>query len=270
MTTLRVAAVQASYVLMDRGATIDRVAALTAAAAAQRAELVVFPEVFVPGTPFWIDTQPIWDGDEDWFALLAENAVVAPGPASDRLAAIAAEHQVWLVTGVNEREQHGATIYNTVLYFSPGGELAGRHRKLMPTGAERPVWGMGDGSTLKVIDTGMARIGGLTCWENYMPLARFHLYAQGVQVWIAPTLAPGDGWIATMCRDRAALHRGGPLITVVIIAAIVYLAFHLGARHTHHRYRKAHGLSPNFYCSSVRGPHASVHLPGGFRIGHRL
>ncbi len=89
MTTLRVAAVQASYVLMDRAATIDRVAALTAAAAAQAADLVVFPEVFVPGTPIWIDTRPIWDGDEDWFALLAENAVTVPGPASERLAAIA-------------------------------------------------------------------------------------------------------------------------------------------------------------------------------------
>jgi nitrilase len=198
MTTIRVAAVQASYVLMDRDATIDRVAVLTAAAAADGAQLVLFPEVFVPGTPIWIDTQPIWDGDEDWFALLAENAVTVPGPATERLAAIAAEHQVWLVVGVDEREQHGATIYNTVLYFSPSGELAGRHRKLVPTGAERTVWGMGDGSTLRVVDTGLARIGGLTCWENYMPLARFHLYAQGVEVWIAPTLALGDGWIATM------------------------------------------------------------------------
>jgi len=121
MTTLRVAAVQASYVPMNRDATIGRVAALTAAAAAREgAELVVFPEVFVPGTPIWIDTQPIWDGDEDWFALLAENAVVVPGPASERLAAIAAEHQVWLIVGVDEREQHCGTIHNTVLYFSPG------------------------------------------------------------------------------------------------------------------------------------------------------
>src|SRR5882757_10974573 len=111
MTTIRVAAVQASYVLMDRDATIDRVAVLTAAAAADGAQLVLFPEVFVPGTPIWIDTQPIWDGDEDWFALLAENAVTVPGPATERLAAIAAEHQVWLVVGVDEREQHGATIY---------------------------------------------------------------------------------------------------------------------------------------------------------------
>ena len=198
MTVLRVAAVQASYVLMDRDATIDRVAALTASAAREGAQLVVFPEVFVPGTPVWIDTQPIWDGDEEWFGLLAENAVVIGGPASDRLAAIAAEHGVWLVVGVDEREPHGATIYNTVLYFSPDGGLAGRHRKLVPTGAERTVWGMGDGSTLPVVDAGQARIGGLICWENYMPLARFHLYAQGIDVWLAPTLASGDGWIATM------------------------------------------------------------------------
>jgi nitrilase len=171
VTVLRVAAVQASYVLMDRDATIGRIAELTAAAAREGAQLVVFPEVFVPGTPVWIDTQPIWDGDEDWFALLTQNAVVVGGPASDRLAAIAAEHGVWLVVGVEEREERGATIYNTVLYFSPDGTLASRHRKLVPTGSERTVWGMGDGSTLSVVDTGQARIGGLICWENYMPLA---------------------------------------------------------------------------------------------------
>jgi nitrilase len=198
MSALRVAAVQAAYVLMDRDATIDRVAELTAAAAREGAQLVVFPEVFVPGTPIWIDTQPIWEGDEDWFGLLAANAVVIGSPATERLAAIAAQHQVWLAVGVDEREEHGGTIYNTVLYFSPQGVLAGRHRKLVPTGSERTVWGMGDGSTLRVVDTGLGRIGGLTCWENYMPLARFHLYSQGVEVWIAPTLAVGDGWIATM------------------------------------------------------------------------
>lgn len=198
MTTLTVAAVQAAYVLMDREATLDRVAELTAGAAGQGAQLVVFPEVFVPGTPIWIDTRPIWDSDADWFAMLAENAVVIPGPAVDRLGAIAAEHGVWLVVGVEEREQHGSTIYNTVLYFSPDGRLVERHRKLVPTGSERTVWGMGDGSTLRVVDTPLGRIGGLTCWENYMPLARFHLYAQGVDVWLAPTLAPGDAWIASM------------------------------------------------------------------------
>ena len=198
MTSLRVAAVQASHVLMDQVATLDRVAELTAAAAAQGAQLVAFPEVFVPGTPIWIDTQPIWDGDEDWFRLLAENAVVVPGPATERLSAIASDNVVWLVIGVEERERHGGTIYNTMLYFSPEGALAGQHRKLVPTGSERTVWGMGDGSTLRVVDTPFGRVGGLICWENYMPLARFHMYAQGVDLWIAPTLAIGDGWIATL------------------------------------------------------------------------
>ncbi len=198
MATVRVAAVQASYVLMDREATLDKVAELTGKAAAQGAELVVFPEVFVPGTPIWIDTRPIWDGDEDWFRLLAENAVVVPGPATERLAGFAKRHGVWLAVGVEERELHGSTIYNTLLYFSPDGNLVERHRKLVPTGAERTVWGMGDGSTLRVVDAAFGRLGGLICWENYMPLARFHLYAQGVDLWVAPTLAIGDGWIASM------------------------------------------------------------------------
>ena len=198
MAILRVAAVQAAYVLMDREASLDRVAELTAKAAAQGAQLVVFPEVFVPGTPFWIDTQPIWDGDDGWFRLLAENAVVIPSDATERLGEIARTHGVWLVVGVDEREQHGGTIYDTVLYFSSDGTLVDRHRKLVPTGSERTVWGMGDGSTLRTVDTPFGRLGGLICWENYMPLARFHMYAQGVDLWLAPTLATGDGWIATL------------------------------------------------------------------------
>ena len=198
MSTLRVAAVQASYVLMDREATIDRVAELTAAAAHNGAQLVAFPEVFVPGTPIWIDTQPIWDGDADWFRLLVDNAVVVPSPATERLGAVARQHKVWLVVGVQEKEPHGGTIYNAVLYFSPDGALVEKHRKLMPTGSERTVWGMGDGSTLRTIETPFGRVGGLICWENYMPLARFHMYAQGVDVWLAPTLATGDAWVASM------------------------------------------------------------------------
>lgn len=198
MGTLRVAAVQATYVLMDREASIDRIEELTAEAAGQGAQLVVFPEAFVPGTPIWIDTRPIWDGDEEWFSMLVNNAVVIPSPAADRLATIAREHGVWLVVGVQEREPHGYTIYNTLLYYSPDGKLVERHRKLVPTGSERTVWGRGDGSTLNVVPTEYGRIGGLICWENYMPLARFHLYAQGVEVWLAPTLAQGAGWIQTM------------------------------------------------------------------------
>ena len=198
MATLTVAAVQAAYVLMDRAATLARVEALLASPEVRAADLVVFPEAFVPGTPIWIDGVPIWDGDEKWFELLADQAVVVPSDATRRMGAAAKEAGVYLVIGIDEREPTGSTIYNTVLYFAPDGSLMGKHRKLMPTGSERTVWGMGDGSTLDTYATSFGRLGGLICWENYMPLARFYLYSQGVDVWVAPTLAQGDGWVATM------------------------------------------------------------------------
>ncbi len=193
-----VAAVQAAYVLMDRESTTDKVEALIREAAGLGAELIVFPEAFVPGTPIWIDSVPIWDGDEAWFARLVDQAVVVPSPTTDRIGAAARSAGAYVVMGIDEREPHGTTIFNTLLYFGPDGALLEKHRKLMPTGSERTVWGMGDGSMLNVVETDLGRVGGLICWENYMPLARFHLYAQGVQVWVAPTLAQGDGWIATM------------------------------------------------------------------------
>ena len=117
--------------------------------------------------------------------------MVVPSPTTDRIGAAAREAEAYVVIGVDEREAYGSTIYNTLLYFGPDGRLLNKHRKLMPTGSERTVWGMGDGSTLEVLPTALGRIGGLICWENYMPLARFHQYAQGVEIWVAPTLAPG-------------------------------------------------------------------------------
>jgi predicted amidohydrolase len=198
MTAVRAAAVQAAYVLMDQKACLAKAVDLVGQAASDGARIVVFPEAFIPGTPIWIDSVPIWDGDEQWFALLVDQAVVVPGPVTDTLGAAARTAGVHLVIGVQERELHGTTIYNTTLYFGPDGALLGKHRKLVPTGSERTVWGMGDGSTLPVIDTPHGRLSGLTCWENYMPLARFYLYAQGVDIWAAPTLAVGDGWIASM------------------------------------------------------------------------
>jgi nitrilase len=193
-----VAAVQAAYVLMDREKTTCKVEELIGSAAAMGARLIVFPEVFIPGTPIWIDSAPIWDGDEAWFARLVDQAVVVPSPTTDRIGAAARAAGAYVAVGVDEREEYGSTIYNTILYFGPDGKIIEKHRKLMPTGSERTVWGMGDGSTLNVVPTELGRVGGLICWENYMPLARFHLYAQGVEVWLAPTLARGDGWIATM------------------------------------------------------------------------
>ncbi|MBV9422001.1 MAG: carbon-nitrogen hydrolase family protein [Solirubrobacterales bacterium] len=195
--SVRVAAVQDCPVLLDRAATLDLVAELTDKAVAEGAQLVVFPEAFVPGPPVWIDALPVWE-DADWHTLLMREAVTVPGDACDRLAEIASSAGVVLVVGVDEREQHGGTIYNTVLTFGRDGSLLGRHRKLMPTGGERLVWGMGDGSDLRVLDTPTGRLASLICWENYMPLARFHLYAQGPQIWIAPTLATAEFWVATM------------------------------------------------------------------------
>jgi nitrilase len=198
MASVKVAAVQAAYTLMDQKACVDKVLGLLRQAATAGAGIVVLPEAFIPGTPIWIDSRPIWDGDDDWYALLVDQAVVVPGPVTDQLGEAARDAGVYLVIGVEEREPHGTTIYNTTLYFGPDGALLGKHRKLMPTGSERTVWGMGDGSTLPVIETPYGRMSGLTCWENYMPLARFYLYSRGVDIWIAPTLAQGDGWIATM------------------------------------------------------------------------
>ena len=193
--TAKVAAVQAAYVLMDQQATLAKAVAMLERAAAEGAKIVVFPEAFIPGTPIWFDSGRIWHGDEQWYAMLVDQAVVVPGPVTEQLGSAARAAGSYVVIGVDEREPHGTTIYNTTLYFGPDGDLLAKHRKLVPTGSERTVWGMGDGSTLGVVETPYGRLGGLTCWENYMPLARFHQYAQGVDIWAAPTLAVAmPGW----------------------------------------------------------------------------
>jgi len=195
--TVRVAAVQDCPVFLDRAATLDQVDELTDQAAGLGAQLAVFPEAFVPGPPVWIDALPVGE-DAEWHTLLMRESVTIPGPACERLAAAARRAGLVLVVGVDEREPHGGTVYNTVLTFGPDGSLLGRHRKLIPTHGERLVWGMGDGSDLRVLDTPAGRLASLICWENYMPLARFHLYAQGPQIWLAPTLATTDSWVASM------------------------------------------------------------------------
>jgi nitrilase len=196
-STVRVAAVQAAPVFLDLEASVAKALALIKEAAAGRARLVVFPEAFLPAWPAWVD-EVLPGEDEAWHLRLLEQSVVVPGPVTARLGAAARAAGLHLVMGVDEREEHGGTIYNTLLYFDPDGRLLGRHRKLMPTHAERLVWGMGDGSDLTVHQTAVGRVGGLICWENYMPLARFAVYAQGVDIWVAPTLATHEPWVATM------------------------------------------------------------------------
>jgi nitrilase len=199
VTPTIVAAVQAAPVLLDREATIGKVVALAEKAAADGARLVAFPEAFVPGYPDWVWRTRPWDAEATaLYARLLDQAVVVGSAATDLLADTARRLGIWLSVGVDERDHHDSTIYNSLLHFAPDGSLAGRHRKLMPTGGERLVWGMGDGSTLTTIDTGFGRLGGLICWENYMPLARAALYARGVDIYLAPTWDNSEVWVPTL------------------------------------------------------------------------
>jgi nitrilase len=205
---VRAAVVQAAPVAFDVEATLDKAARLTAEAAAPGADLVVFPEAFVScyprGITFGATVGARTAEGRAWFRRYWESSVDVPGPATDRLGAIAREHGVHLVAGVIERD--GGTLYCTAVFVGPDGALLGKHRKLMPTAAERLVWGYGDGSTLPVIDTAAGRLGAVICWENYMPLLRMAMYAKGVQIWCAPTADARDTWIATMqhiaCEGR--------------------------------------------------------------------
>src|ERR687897_928448 len=200
---VRVACVQVEPVILDRDATIDKLARFTAEAAQNGAQLVVFPETFLPAYPSsrWAKAFAGWADPraKEAFALLRRESLEVPSPEERRLGAIAQEHGVWLVTGVNEVDpEHPGTIYNSLLYHAPDGTLAQHHRKLVPTNHERLVWGQGGGGGLPAIPTSVGRLGGLTGWENYMPLARFALYESGVEVYIASTADDGDAWQATL------------------------------------------------------------------------
>jgi nitrilase len=195
-----VAVVQASPVVFDREATIDKVGALAGDAARQGARLVLFPEAFVSAYPRGLDFGAVVgsrtdEGRED-FRRYWESSVDVPGPAVDRLARIARSHGIYLVVGVVERD--GGTLYCTVLFFAPDGAYLGKHRKIMPTASERLVWGFGDGSTFPVYDTPLGRMGAVICWENYLPLMRAAMYAKGVEIYCAPTADGRDSWTASM------------------------------------------------------------------------
>jgi len=198
-----VACVQAEPVILDRERTLDKLEGLAAQAAGKGAELVVFPETFVPVYPSsrWAKAFAGWQdtGAKETFARIAQNSIAVGSPSEQRLAACARELGVWLVTGVNEVEpERPGTIYNALLYHAPDGSLALHHRKLVPTNHERLIWGQGDGRGLDAVETGFGRVGGLVCWENYMPLARFALYEAGVEIYVASTADDGDAWQSTL------------------------------------------------------------------------
>jgi nitrilase len=183
----RVAVVQHPPVFLNRAATLERGCGLAAEAASNGARLIVFPETWLPGYPVWLDEAPsagLWDYPpaQALFQVLSDNAVVVPGPDLDRLRALARDLETTVVMGVHERD--GGTLYNTMLLVGADGEWR-RHRKLMPTYTERLVWGMGDGSTLDVLPTPAGVVGGLICWEHWMPLARAAMHAKRETIHIA-------------------------------------------------------------------------------------
>ncbi|HEX2493902.1 MAG TPA: carbon-nitrogen hydrolase family protein, partial [Steroidobacter sp.] len=199
-TIVKAAVVQAAPVLFDTQKTLAKLSELTREAAARGSDIVVFPEAFVGGYPKGLDfgarlgsRSP--EGRED-FRRYYENAIEVPGPDCDWIGTVARDNAVHLVVGVIERA--GATLYCTALMYGPDGSLMGKHRKVMPTALERLVWGFGDGSTLTVVDSDIGRIGSVICWENYMPMLRMAMYAQGIEIYCAPTVDDRETWLPAM------------------------------------------------------------------------
>jgi nitrilase len=197
-----VAAVQATPVFLDRAATVEKACRLIAEAGSRGARLIVFPETFIPTYPDWIWALPPGEfaAQHELYVRLLDQSVDVPGETTRELGAAARAAGAYVVMGINERniEASGSSLYNTLLYIDDTGELLGKHRKLVPTGAERLVWAQGDGSTLETYDAPFGRIGGLICWENYMPLARYTMFAWGTQIYVAPTWDRGEPWLSTL------------------------------------------------------------------------
>jgi nitrilase len=197
---VKVAVVQAAPVAFNRERTLKKVQALAREAARQGAQLVLFPEAFVSAYPRGLDFGAVVgsrseQGRED-FRRYWESSVDVPGPAVEELGRTARDNGIYLVIGVVER--CGGTLYCSVLFFASNGTFLGKHRKIMPTGSERLVWGFGDGSTMPVFETPLGKLGAVICWENYLPLMRAAMYAKGVEIYCAPTADSRDSWIASM------------------------------------------------------------------------
>lgn len=195
------AVVQAAPVFFNKAQTVDKIISLTQDAAKEKAALILFPEVIIPGYPRGLIFGTTVGGrlpeGREMFLRYWENAIEVPGKETDQLARAAKEAKAYLVVGVTEKDKISDTLYCSLLYFSPEGNLIHKHRKLKPTAAERILWGEGDGSDLQVLDTPLGKIGGLICWENYMPLARTTLYQQGIEIYLAPTADCRATWQAS-------------------------------------------------------------------------
>jgi nitrilase len=195
-----VAVVQAGSRLFDTPATLDEMGRHCQEASQAGARLIVFPEAYIGGYPKGLDFgarvgSRTAAGRND-FLRYHRAAIEIPGPEVGQIGKFAMSAQAWLVVGVIERDQ--STLYCSALFFDPDGNLAAKHRKLMPTASERLIWGMGDGSTLPVLNTEIGKIAAAICWENYMPALRMAMYSQGVSLWCAPTVDDRDMWQSSM------------------------------------------------------------------------
>ncbi|MBN2250011.1 MAG: carbon-nitrogen hydrolase family protein, partial [Campylobacterales bacterium] len=201
-TIFRVAAVQAAPVFFDREATVEKACRLIEEAAQNSARLIIFPEAFIPGYPDWIWNIPAGQIslNQELYGMLLEESVSVPSEDLEKLCLAAKKANAYVVMGINERnsEASGGSLSNTLLYISPEGTLLGKHQKLVPTLSERTIWKYGDPGTLEVYDTKLGKLGGLICWENYMPLVRYSLYAQGIDLYVAPTYDESGSWQATL------------------------------------------------------------------------
>lgn len=198
--TFKAAVIQAGAVPFDIEASLAKAEVLIAEAGAQGCRLAVFPEAYISAYPkeqsYEISVGVRTDAGREEFRRYADSAIEIPGAETERLGQAAAAAGLYLVMGVIERE--AGTLYCTVVFFGPDGALLGKHRKLMPTGAERLVWGFGDGSTLPTFDTDIGNLGAVICWENYMPMMRMAMYGQGINLYCAPTADDRDSWQATV------------------------------------------------------------------------
>jgi nitrilase len=214
LRSVRVAAIQATPEILDAEASVAKAARLLQAAADAGVELAVLPECFVSLYPSnaWARAAASFSGSDALWERMWLSSVDVPGPLVNELAAVCRRTGIHAVVGVNERESgRPGTLYNTMLLLGPAG-LLHKHRKLMPTQHERLFHGIGQGDDLQVVETSAGRVGGLICWENRMPLARYALYRQGVQLWVAPTADDSDGWVAHM---RAIAIESGAFVIAV-------------------------------------------------------
>ena len=219
-TPFVVAAAQAAPHFLDRNKSINQACELISEAGRNNAKLIVFPEAFISGYPDWVWLVPNGNSGllDELYRELVNNAISIPDESTQQLCLAAREAGIFVAIPVHEKntESSGSSLFNTILYIDDQGEILGKHRKLIPTGGERLIWSQGDGTTLPAFETLIGKLGGLLCWENYMPMARQSMYLQGVQIHVAPTWDSSDNWQLSMRH----IAREGGMFVIGVCSAV--------------------------------------------------